>query len=73
MTKFERIIVPGSKELPDCQCGAQMRFVQSRRSDPASEIEVRVYKCSACDHELRLTVWADAAVLVGLGAAGEGL
>lgn len=69
MTKFERILRPGSKELPDCQCGAEMRFVQSRHREPPSDVEVRVYKCSACGHELRLTVWADAAVLGGAGGA----
>lgn len=59
MAKFERLLVPGSTELPDCQCGAEMRLAQTTRTDQSLDAEVRVYHCDACGHELRLTVWAD--------------
>ena len=60
MAKFESLLVPGSMELPDCQCGAEMRLVRTAQADQSLDVEVRVYKCDACGHELRLTVWADA-------------
>jgi hypothetical protein len=25
-----------------------------------ADVHVRIYRCAACDHEMRLTVWADA-------------
>jgi len=61
MAKFERLLVPGSTERPDCQCGAEMRLASSKQSEKPSGTEVRVYECSACGHELQLTVWADGA------------
>jgi hypothetical protein len=61
MTKFERLLTPGSPEMPDCPCGAEMRVAQSLQADKSPDIEVRVYECPACRRELRLTVWADAA------------
>ncbi len=59
MAKFERLLVPGSTEMPDCQCGAEMRLARSKQADKSLGAEVRVYACSACGHELRLTVWAE--------------
>lgn len=61
MTKFERLLVPGSTEMPDCQCGAEMRLAGASQIEKPSGAEVRVYECSDCGHELRLMVWADAA------------
>jgi peptide subunit release factor 1 (eRF1) len=61
MTKFERLLASGSMEMPDCQCGVEMRFTRSKQADKSPGIEVRVYECPACGHELRLTVWADVA------------
>jgi hypothetical protein len=69
MTKFERLLVPGSTEMPDCQCGAEMRLVRATQADKSPAAEIRVYQCLACGHELRLTVWADAANPV-VGPAG---
>lgn len=59
MSKFERLLVPGSTEKPDCQCGAEMRLVPSDLSHQSLDAEIRFYKCPACGHELRLTVWAE--------------
>ena len=70
MTKFERLSVSGSKEVPDCACGAVMRHARSIQAEKSPDAEVRVYACSACGHEFRLTVWADGAVPAG---AVEGL
>lgn len=69
MTKFERLLAPGSTEKPDCQCGAEMRLVRVTHADQAPAAEIRVYQCPACERELRLTVWADAANPV-VGPAG---
>jgi hypothetical protein len=57
MAKIERLLVPGSTELPDCRCGKEMAQGASQRI--GSDAEVRVYCCSACGHEMRLTVWLD--------------
>lgn len=70
MARFERLLVPGSKEAPDCACGAEMRFAHSIQADKSRDAEVRVYACHVCGHEFRLTVWADGAVPAG---AVEGL
>ncbi len=61
MSKFERILVPGSTELPDCRCGAEMRMTSTTPRADSPDVELRVYQCSVCDHELRLTVWKTAA------------
>lgn len=52
--------------MPDCQCGAEMRLVRVTQADHAPAAEIRVYQCPACGHELRLTVWADAADPAGM-------
>jgi hypothetical protein len=61
MTKFERLLVPGSTELPDCQCAAEMRLARATQIEKPSGTEVRTYECIDCGHELRLMVWADGA------------
>jgi hypothetical protein len=61
MTKFERLLVPGSTEMPDCQCGAEMHLARSTKSEKTPGAEVRTYECKPCGHELRLTVWAETA------------
>lgn len=66
MTKFERILVPGSTEMPDCQCGVEMRLVRVTQAEQAPAAEIRVYECPACGHELRLTVWTDEADRAGV-------
>ena len=56
---IEHLLEPGSTTLPDCRCGKQMKiFVYS--PDRGGAI-IRTYKCAACDHEMRLTVWHDKA------------
>jgi hypothetical protein len=60
MTKFDRLLAPGSTEMPDCKCGAEMQFARSIQTDNSSDTEIRVYECAACGHEFRLMVWIDA-------------
>lgn len=56
MSKFERLLVPGSTELPECRCGSEMEVVKSVAIGPDGEL--RTYRCHQCEHELRLTTWA---------------
>jgi len=55
VSKFERLFVLGSTELPDCRCGSEMKIVKSDAI--GSDGEVRIYRCPQCEHELRLTAW----------------
>ena len=56
MSVIERLLEPGSIELPDCRCGKEMAI---DRIDlvPNSDTRIRVYQCQYCRSELRLTVW----------------
>jgi hypothetical protein len=56
MTKFERMLVAGSTELPDCRCSAEMHLI-AIVPVPGGDSEVRVFRCPDCNHELRLTFW----------------
>jgi hypothetical protein len=60
MSIFERLLVPGSNEKPECRCGDVMEVVSVERLPQGSDAAIRVYRCIACDHEMRLTVWATA-------------
>jgi hypothetical protein len=55
---IERLLEPGSTELPICRCGAEMKLADGDRAAATHETEIRVFKCSACEHEMRLTVWS---------------
>jgi hypothetical protein len=64
MSAFERLLVPGCTELPECRCGKEMQITRTHRLPETSDSHVRVYTCPACQHEMRLTVWeADAGSL----------
>jgi hypothetical protein len=52
---IERLLEPGSTELPDCACGKQMRFDCTQIA--TSDTEIRNFHCDNCQRELRLTVW----------------
>jgi hypothetical protein len=58
MSAFERLLVPGRTELLDCRCGEVMQIARIEQFAERSDAAIRVYKCPACQHELRLTVWA---------------
>jgi hypothetical protein len=55
MSKLERVLVPGSTELPDCRCGQEMRLTGTHAAGP--DAELRRFRCDACGYEVRLTVW----------------
>jgi hypothetical protein len=57
MSVFERLLSPEATELPPCRCGKEMQRAGSELKNTADDVEIRVYKCSSCGHELRLTVW----------------
>jgi hypothetical protein len=56
MSKFERLLVPGSTELPDCRCTAEMHLMTTVAL-PDGDTEIRIFRCPDCSHELRLTAW----------------
>ena len=58
MRAFENLLVPGSTELPECRCGAEMHLF---RTKPRGDTEVRVFRCAVCSHEFQLMVWAASA------------
>ena len=54
MAAVEDLLVPGSTELPDCKCGAELRLYSIK---PSGDTEVRVFRCDTCQHEFQLMVW----------------
>jgi len=56
---IEHLLEPGSTTLPDCRCGKQMKIFGY--SPDRGGATIRTYKCAACDHEMRITVWHDKA------------
>jgi hypothetical protein len=57
MSSYERLLVPGSAELPECRCGKEMQIA----GEPLdrTDAQIRIYKCLACQHEMRLTIWSE--------------
>jgi predicted SprT family Zn-dependent metalloprotease len=55
---LERLLEPGSTDVPSCVCGAQMNFERTKVSD--ADTSIKVFRCSHCGHEMQLTVWASA-------------
>jgi hypothetical protein len=68
MRTFENLLAPGSTELPECKCGADMRLF---RTKPLEDTEIRVFRCDSCHHEFQLMVWKadEAPVADSLGAS----
>ena len=58
MSAFERLLVPGSTQRPACRCGEAMEVASIERLPEGSDAAIRVYQCTECRHEIRLTVWA---------------
>jgi hypothetical protein len=54
MSAFERLLVPGSTELPECRCGKEMQIASIDRLPERNDAHIRVYNCPACHHEMRL-------------------
>ena len=58
MSSIERLLVPGSTELPGCHCGDEMRIASLDPVAETTDAHIRIYKCPSCAREMRLTVWA---------------
>ena len=58
MSAFERLLVPGCTELPECRCGKEMQIASIDPLPERSDAHIRVYGCPAFHHEMRVTVWA---------------
>lgn len=58
ISRFERLLEPGCTERAACRCGNEMEVARIERLPEGSDADVRVYRCAACQHEMRLTVWA---------------
>jgi uncharacterized protein YlaI len=54
MRAFENLLTPGSTELPECKCGADMRLFKTK---PLEDTEIRIFRCDSCYHEFQLMVW----------------
>ena len=59
MSAFERLLVAGCTELPECRCGKEMQIAGVDRIQERSDVHIRVYNCPSCHHEMRLTVWGN--------------
>ena len=55
MSSFEKLLAPGSTELPDCRCGAEMHLFAAKPC--GEETEIRIFRCEICHHEFQLMVW----------------
>jgi len=49
MSKFERLLEPGSTELPDCRCAAEMNLM-AIVPVPGGDTEIRIFQCPDCDY-----------------------
>jgi hypothetical protein len=58
MSSFERLLIPGSTELPECRCGKEMRIMRVDDLPDRTDAQIRIYNCPACQHEMRPTVWS---------------
>ena len=59
MSTIERLLIPGSTDLPECRCGGEMEITSVDPLFERRDAEIRIYICGACKHEMRLTVWTD--------------
>jgi hypothetical protein len=64
----ERVLEPGSSDIPNCICNREMRLKRTETVD--RETEIRIYECPSCTHELRLTVWRTIDGVVDFPAGG---
>ena len=57
MSAIERLLVPGSTDLPACHCGDDMRITSHDSVPEKGDAVIGIYKCPSCAREMRLTVW----------------
>ena len=72
MSAYERLLAPGSTELPECRCGKEMQLTRIEELPDRTDAQIRIYNCSACHHEMRLTVWSED-LPISFGRQGAGL
>ena len=51
MSAYERLLAPGSTELPECRCGKEMQLTRIEELPDRTDAQIRIYNCSACHHE----------------------
>jgi hypothetical protein len=54
MSSIERLLIPGSTELPGCHCGGEMRIATHDPLPEKGDAQIRIYKCPSCSREMRL-------------------
>jgi hypothetical protein len=59
MSSIERLLAPDCTEGPKCRCGEEMTIAGVDALLNSIDAQIRIYKCSSCQHEMRLTVWTD--------------
>jgi hypothetical protein len=57
MSDLERLLVSDCTELPACWGGKEMHIDHTQPMPESADTHIRVYRCLACDREMRLTVW----------------
>jgi hypothetical protein len=57
MSDLERLLVRDCTDLPACRCGKEMHIDHTHLMPERADTHIRVYRCLACHHEMRLTVW----------------
>jgi hypothetical protein len=58
-SSYERLLAPGSTELPECRCRKEMQLTRIEELPEGTDAQIRIYNCPACHHGMRLTVWSE--------------
>jgi hypothetical protein len=58
MIDLERLLALGCSETPVCRCGQEMHIDRTLAVREKTDAHIRVYRCTGCGHEMRLTIWA---------------
>jgi Zn ribbon nucleic-acid-binding protein len=58
---FERLAMSSSDRMlaPACRCGKRMQLAAPRDLPERNEAHIDVFQCTACGHEMRVTVWGE--------------
>lgn len=52
---IERLLEPGSTDLPVCECGRHMPL--GKTEVRSADTSLKIFQCSPCVREMRLMVW----------------
>jgi hypothetical protein len=47
MSLYERLLIPGSTELPECRCGEEMKIARDEELTDRADAQIRIYKMSS--------------------------